>query len=77
MWNYTEKVMDHFLHPRNAGEIPDADAVGEVGNITCGDALKLYLKLDPAKQNIVDVKFQTFGNGMNIVSSLAFKVYLD
>ena len=71
MWNYTEKVMDHFLHPRNAGDIPDADAVGEVGNITCGDALKLYLKLDPAKQNIVDVKFQTFGCASAIASASA------
>ena len=46
MWKYTDKVMDHFLNPHNVGEIPDADAVAQVGNITCGDALKLYLKLD-------------------------------
>lgn len=71
MWNYTEKVMDHFLRPRNVGEITDADAVGEVGNITCGDALKLFLKLDDAKETIVDVKFQTFGCASAIASASA------
>ena len=71
MWNYTEKVMDHFLRPRNVGEIAEPDAVGEVGNITCGDALKLFLKLDEAKENIVDVKFQTFGCASAIASASA------
>ena len=71
MWDYTEKVMDHFLHPRNVGEIADADAVGEVGNITCGDALKLFLKLDDAKETVVDVKFQTFGCASAIASASA------
>ncbi len=71
MWDYTEKVMQHFLHPHNVGEIADPDGVGEVGNITCGDALKLYLKLDPAKQKIVDVKFQTFGCASAIASASA------
>ena len=46
MWDYNEKVMDHFLHPRNVGEIKNADGVGEVGNMSCGDALKLSFKLD-------------------------------
>ena len=70
MWNYTDKVMEHFLHPRNAGEIKDADAVGEVGNMACGDALKLYLKLDKDKR-ITDVKFQTFGCASAIASASA------
>lgn len=71
MWNYTEKVMEHFLHPRNVGEIKDPDAVGEVGNITCGDALKIFLKLDADKKNIADVKFQTFGCASAIASASA------
>ena len=53
MWKYTPETMEHFLNPRNVGEIEDADAVAEVGNITCGDALKLFLKLD-AEGRIVD-----------------------
>jgi NifU-like protein len=71
MWDYTKEVMEHFLHPRNMGEIADADAIGEVGNITCGDALKLYLKLDDAKERVVDVKFQTFGCASAIASASA------
>ena len=64
---YSEKVMDHFLHPRNVGVIEDADAVGEVGNAKCGDIMKMYLKI---KDDIVeDVRFETFGCGSAIASS--------
>ena len=70
MWNYTQKVMDHFLNPRNVGEIEDADAVAEVGNITCGDSLKLTIKLDQ-EGKIADAKFKTFGCASAIASSSA------
>ncbi len=71
MWDYTSKVKEHFLNPRNVGEIENADAVGEVGSLACGDALKLYLKLDDNKEKIVDAKFQTFGCASAIASSSA------
>ena len=64
---YSEKVMDHFLHPRNVGVIEDADAVGEVGNAKCGDIMKMYLKIED--EVIQDVKFETFGCGSAIASS--------
>ncbi|NIA21859.1 MAG: Fe-S cluster assembly protein NifU [Anaerolineaceae bacterium] len=70
MWDYSEKVKEHFLHPRNVGQIDNPDAVAEVGNITCGDALKLMLKIDD-RQRIVDAKFQTFGCASAIASSSA------
>ena len=65
---YSEKVMDHFEHPRNVGSIPDADGVGQVGNPKCGDIMKMYLKIDD-NNVITDVKFQTFGCGSAIATS--------
>ena len=64
---YSEKVMDHFMNPRNVGEIESADGVGEVGNPACGDMMRLYLKIDGGK--VVDAKFRTFGCGAAIASS--------
>ena len=64
---YSEKVMEHFLNPRNVGVIEDADAVGEVGNAKCGDIMKMYMKID--NEVITDVKFETFGCASAIASS--------
>ena len=64
---YSEKVMDHFRNPRNVGEIENADGVGEVGNATCGDIMKVYLKIDNGI--ISDAKFNTFGCGSAIATS--------
>ncbi|PIU20474.1 MAG: Fe-S cluster assembly protein NifU [Elusimicrobia bacterium CG08_land_8_20_14_0_20_59_10] len=71
MWNYTEKVFEHFKNPRNVGEIENPDAVGEVGSLVCGDALKLTLKIDKPTEKITDVKFKTFGCASAIASSSA------
>jgi nitrogen fixation NifU-like protein len=64
---YNDKVIDHFSNPRNAGEMPDADAVGESGSFKCGDTMKIFLKINGGK--IADIKFQTFGCGAAIASS--------
>lgn len=67
MWDYSEKVMDHYRNPRNVGKIDNADAIGEAGSLACGDSLKIYLKI---KDGIVtDAKFQTFGCGSAVASS--------
>ncbi len=64
---YTDIVMDHFMNPRNVGEIKDANGIGEVGNAKCGDIMKMYLRIE--NDIIVDVKFETFGCGSAIASS--------
>jgi nitrogen fixation NifU-like protein len=69
---YGEKVMDHFMHPRNVGQIKDANGVGETGNPTCGDIMKIFLKIeqnDKGEDYIEDVKFQTFGCGAAVATS--------
>ena len=66
---YSDKVMDHFMNPRNVGEIENASGIGEVGNAKCGDIMRIYLDIDEDTKVIKDVKFKTFGCGSAIASS--------
>ena len=65
---YNEKVLEHFQNPRNVGVIEDADGVGEVGNVTCGDIMRIYIKVD-GSDRISDIKFKTFGCGAAVATS--------
>jgi nitrogen fixation NifU-like protein len=68
-FGYTEKVMDHFKNPRNVGVMEDADVTSKVGSVACGDLIKLYLKFDPDRDQIKDIKFESYGCAANIATS--------
>jgi len=68
-FGYSEKVMDHFKNPRNVGVIEDADVTSKVGSVACGDLIKLYLKFDPDRDQIKDIKFESYGCAANIATS--------
>ena len=72
---YSEKVMDHFSHPRNVGELADANAIGQVGNPKCGDIMKIYMKISPSGV-IEDISFKTFGCGAAIATSSMAKIQI-
>jgi len=69
MWEYTQKVLDYFRNPRNMGEVENANAVGEVGSMACGDAMRLTMRIDPGSGRILEAKFKTFGCASAIASA--------
>ena len=76
MWKYTDKVIDFFNNPRNCGSMENADGIGQVGNLVCGDSMKLYIKMAKDGETIEDAKFQTFGCASAIASASALTVMI-